>query len=116
MLKHLSICAMLTAFGLGSLSAQQLEAVLQKVEVPGADFEIVLAIPKYPAGALRDLGKSPDAMILHLVGGQLVVGFDTPEKMVAALESVRSGCAVHVNGKGDKPPKSVAVFVAAQAE
>ena len=33
MLKYLSICAVLTAFGTGSLSAQQ-EGVLQKVAIP----------------------------------------------------------------------------------
>jgi hypothetical protein len=115
MLKRLPLCAVLTVLSMGSLSAQQ-EAVLQKVEIPGADFDITLAVPKYPAGAIRDLGKSPDALILHLIGGQLVVGFDTPEKMVAALESVRSGCAFHVDGKGDKPPKPVAVFVVPKAE
>jgi hypothetical protein len=117
MLKRLTICLLLTAFGPASLNAQQQGAVLQKMEVPGADFEIVVAIPKHPAAAMHDLSKSPDALILHLVGGQLVLGFDTPEKMLAALESVRSpGCSLHVDGKGDKPPKPVAVFVVAKAE
>ena len=117
MLKHLSICVVLTAFGSTSLSAQQHEAVLQKVQVPGADFEIVLAVPKYPAAVIHDLGKSPDALLLHLVGGALVLGFDAPEKMIAALESVRSpACAFHVDGKGDKRPAPIAVFVVPKAE
>ena len=117
MLKHLSICVVLTAFGSTSLSAQQYEAVLQKMEVPGAGFEIILAAPKYPAAAIHDLGKSPDALLLHLVGGALVVGFDAPEKMIAALESVRSpACAFHVNGKGDNRPAPVAIFVVPKDE
>ena len=93
------------------------QAVLQKVQVPGADFEIVLAVPKYPAAVIHDLGKSPDALLLHLVGGALVLGFDAPEKMIAALESVRSpACAFHVDGKGDKRPAPIAVFVVPKAE
>ena len=49
MLKHLSICVALIAFGIGSASAQQREAILQKVEVPGAAFDLMLATPKTPA-------------------------------------------------------------------
>lgn len=111
MLKHLSICVVLTALGTGSLNAQQQGTLLQRMEVPGANFEIVLAVPKSPA-AMHDLGQSPDALIVHLIGGELVVGFDTPEKMVAALEVLRSpGCAFRAGGNGDKPTKPIAVFV-----
>jgi hypothetical protein len=44
MLKYLPICAALAVFG-ASVSAQQHEAVFQKVEVPNAGFNLVLAIP-----------------------------------------------------------------------
>ena len=100
MLKHLSICVVLTAFGSTSLSAQQYEAVLQKMEVPGAGFEIILAAPKYPAAAIHDLGKSPDALLLHLVGGALVVGFDAPEKMIAALDRALSSLRLSCERQG----------------
>lgn len=50
MLKHLSICAALIALATGSVNAQQQEAVLQKMQVPGAGFDIILAMPK-PSGA-----------------------------------------------------------------
>jgi hypothetical protein len=117
MLKHLSICIALTAFGSGSLNAQQQAASLQKMQVPGADFELALAVPKYPAAAAHDLEKSPDALVLHLVGGELVLGFDSPEKMIAALETVRSpGCTLRVAGNGDKPAKPVAIFVVPKAD
>ena len=86
MLKHLLTYVVLSAFGSTSVNAQQHEAVLQKMQVPGTDFEIVLAVPKYPAAAVPDLGNSPDALLLHLVGGALVLGFEAPEKMIAALE------------------------------
>ena len=59
MLKHLSVCAALIAFATGSANAQQREAVLQRIAVPGG-FDIVLAMPK-PGGATYNLGNSPEA-------------------------------------------------------
>ena len=58
MLKHVSICAALIAFSVGTASAQQREAVLQKMEVPGAAFDIILAMPK-SQGAIFDLSGVP---------------------------------------------------------
>jgi hypothetical protein len=52
MLKHLSICSALMAFTMGSATARQREAMLQRISVPGTGFDIVLAKPK-PGG--RDL-------------------------------------------------------------
>ena len=58
MLKHLTICASLLALGMGSLSAQQQDAVLQRVELPAAGFDLVIATPKSPAAVLNH-GSSP---------------------------------------------------------
>ena len=116
MLKHLSICAVLTVFGTGTPSAQQ-EGMLQNVALPGADFELVLAMPKHPAGGIYDLGETPDALLMHLIGGALVVGFDAPEKMLAALEYLRSpACTLDAKSKGANSPKPVAVFVVPNSE
>ena len=52
MLKHLAICAALIAFTSNFASAQQREAMLQKVEVPGAAFDLVVAMPKTPGGVV----------------------------------------------------------------
>jgi hypothetical protein len=116
MLKLLSICAMFIALAMAPASAQQ-EAILRKVEVTGAGFDIVLAMSK-PGGTTYDLAKSPEALLIHLIGGQLVLGFDAPEKMLAALESVRSPvCTFHIESKGDTSPGSpVAVFVTRKGE
>ena len=85
MLKHLSICAALIAFAAGAANAQQKEAILQKLEVPGAAFDIIVAMPK-PQGVTFDLSESPDALVVHLIGGELALGFDNAEKMLKALE------------------------------
>jgi hypothetical protein len=100
MLKHLSICAALVALGIGPLHAQEQEAFLQDIEVPGAGFDFVLAAPNPEAGALPDLGNMPDALVVHLYGGELVLVFDDAEKMLKALDSLKSPVgAFHVEGK-----------------
>src|SRR5262245_18823669 len=117
MLKHLSMWAALITFATGSANAQQ-QAVLQKIEVPGAGSHIVIAVPKSPTGAIYDLAESPDALVMHLIGGELVVGFDSPEKMIAAAESVRSPvCSFHIESKGGQSPRRpVVVFVTSKDE
>ena len=74
MFKQLSICVAFIAFTMPTANAQQREAILQKVEVPGAPFDLVLATAKSPA-AIFDLAESPDALVIHLVGGELALGF-----------------------------------------
>jgi hypothetical protein len=63
MLKHFSICAMLTLLGTGPLLAQQQEATLRTIELPGARFHIVLAIPKSPAATVN-LDRPPEALVV----------------------------------------------------
>lgn len=117
MLKHLSICAALFAFGTAPVAAQQQEAVLQTVEVTGASFDIVLAMPKSPARPIYDLSESPDALIVHLVGDELVLAFDDAEKMLRAVESLGSPVAAsHAVSKDGKSRTPFAVYVVPKAE
>jgi hypothetical protein len=116
MLKHLSICAALLAFGAASANAQQQEAVLQKVTVPGATFDIILAMPK-PSGTTYNLGNSPEALIVHLIGGEMALGFDGAEKMLKALDSLQLPvCAFHVESKDSKSRKPVSVYIVPKGE
>jgi hypothetical protein len=70
------------AFAMVSANAQQKEAVLQKAEVPGVAFDIILAMPK-PQGVTFDLSESPDALLVNLIGGELALALDDAEKMFA---------------------------------
>ena len=116
MFKQLSICAALLVFTAGSANAQQKEAVLQRMEVPGAAFDIILAMPK-PQGAIFDYSKSPDALVMHLIGGELALAFDGQEKMLVALDSLRLPvCAFHVEGKDCAPRDPVSVYIVAKGE
>jgi hypothetical protein len=116
MLKQLSICAALMVFGAGSVSAQQREAVLQKLEVLAASFDIVLATPKLQ-GAIYDLSDSPDALIVHLVGGELALGFEHADPMLKAVESLQQpACTFHVERKDNRSRTPVAVYIVPKVE
>ena len=73
MFKLLSICAALIVFGSGSVSAQEREAVFQKIEVPNANFVIVLATAK-PDGPKLYYRDQPDPNIIYL-GSDLVTAY-----------------------------------------
>jgi hypothetical protein len=111
MFKQLSICAALIVFATSAVNAQQREAILQTVEVPGAAFDLVLAIPKTPA-AIVDLGESPDALVMHLVGGEIALVFESAEQMVKTVDSLRSPVgAFHVQHNGIDSTIAVAVYM-----
>ncbi len=115
MLKHLSICAVLAALaalGAGPLYAQGREVCLKTVEVPGAGFDFVLATPTLEGGALPNLEDGPDALVMHLRGGKLLIVFDEAGEMVRALDSAASpDCAYEGDGKGGMSLQPVALYV-----
>jgi len=72
MLKHLSICAALIAFGAGTAAAQQAneDIVMHKLEVPGADFHIVVSMGKSQARTTRRGGETA-SWTIYPIGGEL---------------------------------------------
>jgi hypothetical protein len=116
MLKHISICATLVVLGTSPLSAQQQEAALQQLDLPGAGFNIVLATPKSPA-AVIDLGASPDALILHLVGGELALAFEDGSKMLEAINLLQHpGCAFRAGNGNGISSTPISVYVVPRRE
>ncbi len=105
MFKQLSICAALLALGTAGVNARQLqqEAALQKLEVPGASFDIVLAMPKSPAAANLDLRSQPDPAVVYLAGGELAMAVDSGlEGMFKDLGALQSPVAIfHVERNGN---------------
>jgi hypothetical protein len=117
MLKLVSICAGLLAFVTTQVAAHQQEAELQRIPIPGAAFDLVIATPKYPVRPIFDLSESPDALIVHLIGGELVLAFDDAEKMLQVAGSLGSPItAFHVMSKETKSRMPFAVYVAPKAE
>ena len=122
MLKQLSICAALVAscagfVGIAASSAgvQQQEAILQAIEVPGAAFDLMVAVPKTPAATV-DLERSPEALVMHLVGGRLVLTFETAEQMLRVFDSLqRPVGALFTQDSGGNGRVPVAVYLVPKA-
>jgi hypothetical protein len=62
-----------------------------------------------PGGAIYDLGESPDALIIHLIGTKLWVGFDEVTAMLETMDIVRRPLgSFHVENKEADP---IAVYL-----
>jgi hypothetical protein len=116
MLKHLSIFAALVVLGTGSANAQQREAVLQKVEVPNAGFNLVLGMPKLgtPSLYLRD---QPDPNVIYLMGEELVYAYTGgPQEPLDIWAFMAPACSFHVERGEGGPPTPLVVYVAPKVE
>jgi hypothetical protein len=114
MVRYLSIFAALVALGSNPAKAQQQEAVLHRVEVPEAGFDVIVARPS-SSRAIVNLGRSPDALVIHLIGGELALSFDSEERMLRALDSLQlPACAFQVERADGTPREPVAVYVVAR--
>jgi hypothetical protein len=111
MLKQVSICAALLGFATGSANAQQREAILQKIEVPGAGFDLVIATPK-PGGQTYNLSASPDALVVHLISSELALSFEDPWQMVKTFDYLRRPIGTfHVDSPDLKSRIPIAVYM-----
>src|SRR5437764_7073989 len=88
MLRQLAISGALLVGVILPADAQQREATLRRIEIPGAPFDLLIAAPK-PAGVIYDLAEAPDALLLHLAGGELAIGFERADAMLETLELVQ---------------------------
>ena len=114
MFKQLTICGALLALETVSVAAQQQEAVLQTMRVSGAAFDIVLAMPKSPPQWMDGLNMSPDALLMHLTGGELIVAFEDAREMLKAAEILQSSMSSsHWVSKDGTP---MALYVVPKAE
>lgn len=111
MLKYLPIWAALVVLGSGSVNAQQREAVLQKIDVPNAGFNVVLALPKL-AGPTVDYRVQPDPNLVYLADGELVYAYTghLQELMDRGMLKVLA-CTFHVDRKDGRAATPVAVYV-----
>ncbi len=111
MFTRTSICVAVTILGVTSLNAQRLEANLQRIEVPGAGFEILLATPKTPT-VFINLGESPEALVVPLVGNALTLTFEDGADMLAALEDLRHpGYSFLAPGRDGIPSRAAALYI-----
>jgi hypothetical protein len=109
--RRISICALLIALIAGSAVAQQQEAILQRVVVPGSGFDLLVATPKTLGGRTFDLRDTPDALIVYLNGGELALVFDDTEEMVKALDLLRRSIgAFHLDVPNREERAPIAIY------
>jgi hypothetical protein len=110
MFKTISICTALVVLGTGVVNAQQQQATLQSVGLPGTGLDIIVATPKSPATTL-DLAMSPDALVINLFGGKLALALNSENEMLNAWDVLRRpGCAFQSQGK-DGTVQPISVYV-----
>src|SRR5262245_16715800 len=69
-----------------------------------------------PASPIYDLSESPDALLVHLIGGELVLAFDDEVKMLNTIKTLGSPVsASHKVSKDGKSRMPFAVYVAPKA-
>lgn len=117
MFKRLSICALFIALGMGLLNAQQREAMFKKIEVPNADFDLVIAMAK-PGGPTFDIRNQPDPYVVYLMGGQLVSAYlgETQKVFKDIGAMLVPACAFRAKDKGGKPGTAAAIYVVPKSE
>jgi hypothetical protein len=70
-ISRLIYMAVATVIGAGAAQSQQREAVLQRIEIAGAGFDVVIATPK-PGSASADYRAQPDPNLVYLGNGDLI--------------------------------------------
>ena len=111
MLKYLPLCAALAVLGTGSVSAQQREAVFQKVVVPNAGFNLVLAMPK-PGAPITYLRGQPDPNVAYLMGEELVYAYTGNQQEPLDIGTLMApACSFHVDRREGGPRTPMVVYV-----
>src|SRR5262245_15294295 len=110
------LCALLVAFAAGAANAQQREAVLQKVELANAAFNLVIATAK-PNGATADFRKDPDPNIVYLADGELVYAYTGRlQELLDIGALIVPACTFHVERRDYSPRTPVVVYVIPKGE
>ena len=109
-------CALFITFLAGTANAQQREAVLQKVEVANAAFDIVIATAKLN-GSTADFRGQPDPNIVYLADGELVYAYTGQLQELSNMGILMvPACTFHVERRDYSPRTPVVVYVIPKGE
>src|SRR5262245_16852954 len=110
-------CALLVTLLAGAANAQQREAVLQKVEVADAGFNLVIATAKLN-GATADFRGQPDPNIVYLADGEIVYAYTgrLQELEDMGIILMPPACTFHVERRDYSPRTPVVVYVIPKGE
>lgn len=87
--------------------------ILQRIDVPGTNLEVVYAIVEIVPGFKAGRHNHPGVVIGHVIEGEFWLHVDgKPEQVLRAGESVAlADRAIHNEGSADKPVTLNAVYV-----
>lgn len=113
MLKHLSLCAAFLIFGSGSLHAEQQGLVLHKMQVPGAEFDIVFVMNKPQPAGVTNMPGPDNSLIVQETGDAIAFAIDGEvEKFFKDIDVSQFPIhAFRVERKGINPSGAVNVYV-----
>lgn len=123
MLKYVALAAAFVSLGVvGSLNAQQTTPApgpaikrtpLQKVEVPGSNYEVVFGIAEFGPDVKAGRHSHPGTVLAYVMEGEFFLTPDgQPEKIYKAGDSLQvPNGVVHNEGTTGKPAKVMAVYV-----
>lgn len=116
MRKYFAIFAALALIGMGSANAQQQEGQLHRIELPHADFDVVLVTAK--PGSSIDLRGQPDPSVVYLMGGELVQAYiGEIQRLFPDIGALTvPACAFNAESKGAGTRSPVAVYVVPKSE
>jgi hypothetical protein len=116
MLRFLVIFSMFLVGGASPIQAQHQEAVLQRVALPDAGFDIVLATPK-SGNIIYGLDETPDAFVIRLNGGVLVLAFENAESMMRAMDLLQKPIyASSIMSRDGKSRVPISVYLVSREE
>jgi hypothetical protein len=110
-IRRLMYVTVATVIGVGVAQGQQREAVLQRVEVANAGFDIVIATAK-PGGATADYREQADPNLVYLSAGDLVYAY-TGNRQDLGEDAIFMPpvCSFNVERKDFSPRAPVVIYV-----
>ena len=117
MLKQLSICAALLVLATGAVNAQQREAVVQRVGVAGAEFDLAVVSAK-PSASSLDWREEMDPHLVHVGGGKLLLAYDyLTQSVFPQIESMLApSCVFQADSRKSELRSPVAIYVVPKAD
>jgi len=95
-----------------SAAMAQKVALLQTIEIPSTGFHLVVASVQSPAPVVYRLDNSPDALIVRLPGGEMVLPFDDAAAMLRMSGRLRGAVgAIHVTMENSEMSGPVSIWL-----
>ena len=114
MLRYITVCAVLLVLGTGSVNAQQQDVVLHKIEVPSADFDMVVVMSKAQAATANGPRSPSNSLVVSPTGDELASATDAEIERIFGSSRYLIH-AFRVEPRGGDPSSAVHVYVVSKS-